>query len=93
MMCCSLGAFVMATMPMWRTWMKSMIGYAPAMTTATFAVALWVFVAQHLEHYLERAQENDRSLLAEILAQPICTGASAGQAVAAVNDPMLAESR
>jgi hypothetical protein len=75
MMCCSLGAFVMATMPMWRTWLKSTIGYAPAMTTAALAVIAWMFLAQHLTHYLDRAQANDRSLLAEIVAQPICTGA------------------
>lgn len=74
MMCCSLGAFVMATMPMWRTWLRSTIGYAPTMTAAALAVVAWMFVAQHLTHYLERAQANDRSLLAEIMAQPICPG-------------------
>ncbi len=79
MMCCSLGAFVMATMPMWRTWwhtwLKSTVGYTPRMTTAALAVVAWMFVAQHLEHYLDRAQANDRGLLAEIMAQPVCTGA------------------
>jgi hypothetical protein len=75
MMCCSLGAFVMATMPMWRTWLKSTIGYAPTMTAAALAVVAWMFVAQHLTHYLDRAQANDRSLLAEVMAQPICSGA------------------
>jgi hypothetical protein len=76
MMCCSLGAFVMATMPMWRTWLKATIGYAPTMTTAGLAVVAWMFLAQHLEHYLDRAQANERGLLAEIVAQPICTGAA-----------------
>ena len=78
MMCCSLGAFVMATMPMWRTWwhswLKSTIGYAPTMTTAALAVLAWVVVAQHLPHYLDRAQAHDRGLLAEIMAQPVRTG-------------------
>jgi hypothetical protein len=75
MMCCSLGAFVMATMPMWRTWMRSAIGYAPTMTAAALAVIAWMIVVQHLDHYLDRAQANGRGLLAEIMAQPICTGA------------------
>lgn len=78
MMCCSLGAFVMATMPMWRTWwrmwMKATLGYAPTMTATALAVIAWMIVAQHLDHYLARAEDNDRSLLAEIMAQPICTG-------------------
>lgn len=91
MMCCSLGAFVMATMPMWRTWwrtwLKSTIGYAPAMTTATLAVALWMLLVQHLDHYLDRAQANDRNLLAEIVAQPICTGARSGAAAVAMASP------
>ncbi len=79
MMCCSLGAFVMATMPMWRTWWRTWLtsttGYAPTLTTAALAVVAWMFVAQHLDHYLDRAQANDHGLLAEIMAQPICTGA------------------
>lgn len=84
MLCCSLGAFVMATMPMWRAWLKSALGYAPITTAAAFAVALWMFVAQHLDHYLDRAQANDRGLIAEILAQPLCTGTPAETSVASV---------
>lgn len=78
MMCCSVGAFVMATMPMWRTWWRTWLAsttdYAPTITRAALAVAAWMVVAQHLDHYLDRAQANDRGLLAEIMAQPICTG-------------------
>lgn len=97
MLCCSLGAFVMATMPMWRTWsrtwLKSALGYAPITTAAAFAIALWMFVAQHLDHYLERAQANDRSLLAEIMAQPLCTGAPAKTSVASVRGQTNSETR
>jgi hypothetical protein len=71
----------MATMPMWRPWWhawpKSTTGYAPTITTDALAVIAWMFVVQHLDHYLARAQANDRGLLAEIMAQPICTGTDA----------------
>jgi hypothetical protein len=74
-----MGAFVMATMPMWRTWwhawLKSTTSCAPTMTAAALAVVTWMFVVQHLDHYLDRAQINDRGLLVEIMAQPICAGA------------------
>jgi hypothetical protein len=33
--------------------------------------------AQHLGHYVERARANERSLLAEFAAHPICTGRGA----------------
>ncbi|WP_345156875.1 hypothetical protein [Aminobacter aganoensis] len=44
---------------------------------AVLAVALGigtVAAGQHARHYLERADTNRRSILAEILAQPICSG-------------------
>ena len=31
-----------------------------------------VLLTQHYEHYVTRARANDRTLLAEMLAQPIC---------------------
>ncbi|MHC1548491.1 hypothetical protein [Phyllobacterium sp. K27] len=34
------------------------------------------FAAEHVRHYLNRAADNERSVLAEILAQPICSGAT-----------------
>ncbi|MDR7220752.1 hypothetical protein [Aminobacter aminovorans] len=40
--------------------------------------------AQHLSHYASRAETNQRSILAEMLAQPICSrkAANAGEQLA-----------
>lgn len=48
----------------------------PSMIAAVVAsyVAL-ALVLPHLDHYAARAHANDRTVLAEILAQPICSGA------------------
>jgi hypothetical protein len=51
---------------------------------AVAALAVSALAAHHLGHYLERARANQRTLLAELMAQPICTGAAHVQAVAAL---------
>ena len=50
------------------------IAVAAAAALSSF-LAGSVFVSVHLGHYMDRAQANERTLLAEFLAQPICTGA------------------
>jgi hypothetical protein len=49
-----------------------------ALVVPVLAASLVVsgLVARHLDHYVERARANERDLLAEIMAQPICTGPS-----------------
>jgi hypothetical protein len=34
-----------------------------------------VLVPHHLDHYRQRAQAHDRTVLAEIVAAPLCSGA------------------
>lgn len=43
---------------------------APALGVAALASVLTV----HMPHYAARAASNERTLLAEIAAQPLCTG-------------------
>lgn len=38
------------------------------------SIAIAPAVAQHGQHYAARAEANHRSVLAEILAQPLCSG-------------------
>lgn len=80
-MCCALGALLIALVTAWRTRFGAMLGWWPrarlAVTLATTAIALiagWALAAQHFSHYVARAQANERGVLAEILAQPICSG-------------------
>ncbi len=37
-------------------------------------IAVAPSVAEHARHYAARAEANDRSVLEEILAQPLCSG-------------------
>ncbi|WP_210160785.1 hypothetical protein [Phyllobacterium sp. YR531] len=51
-----------------------MVAFAVA---AIAVVAGSAFAAEHVKHYLDRAANNERSVLAEIMAQPICSGSTA----------------
>jgi hypothetical protein len=51
-------------------WRMALLG---AMLVAGLAVA--PAVAEHAGHYAARAAANERSVLAELLAQPLCSGA------------------
>jgi uncharacterized iron-regulated membrane protein len=83
MACCALGALMVATALMWwkrlsaamslRT--REQLSWAPAVTVIAASLAISGFTIGHLDHYVERARANERALLAEIMAQPICTGA------------------
>lgn len=86
-MCCALTALVFAVMATWRRLLKAASGCHRGLRWfGAFAAALAVGVgtaaaAQHLGHYATRAETNQRGILAEMLAQPICSGnaASAGE--------------
>ena len=41
------------------------------------AIAIAPAVAEHAGHYAARAEANQRSVLEEILAQPLCSGRAA----------------
>ena len=52
-----------------------MLGAWPvAILAGGAATALAVLVPHHLEHYRQRAQAHDRTVLAEIVAAPLCSG-------------------
>jgi hypothetical protein len=61
----------------------------PLAGRATLAALLVVsaLAAHHLGHYLDRARANQRTLLAELMAQPICTGAAKHVEVARREEP------
>jgi hypothetical protein len=79
-MCCALGALLIALITAWRTRFKTVLCWWPRARAATaFSAATIVLVAgsalaaEHVSHYVARAHANDRTVLAEILAQPICS--------------------
>lgn len=79
MMCCGIGAVAIATAVMRRRpWKPAGARSSLAATLAVVAasIALLAVGAQHFGHYVGRARANERSLVAEIMAQPICTGRS-----------------
>ncbi|MBO9709938.1 MAG: hypothetical protein J7521_17195 [Caulobacter sp.] len=59
--------------------MRSLLGAWPAVVAATASAAgLAYLVPHHLEHYRERALQHNRTVLAEIVAAPICKGQTRG---------------
>jgi hypothetical protein len=48
----------------------------PVVAALAVLLAVSALAARHLSHYLDRARANQRTLLAELMAQPICTGAA-----------------
>jgi len=79
-MCCVLTALVLAVMAAWRRLLRAASGWHRGLRwAAAVAAALAVGIgaaaaAQHLGHYAARAEINRRGVLAEMLAQPICSG-------------------
>ena len=67
MLCCTLASIAGATLA------RGSHRRALALTVVVLGTGL--LVAAHLDHYATRAAAHERDLLAEILAQPICTGA------------------
>ncbi|QCI68813.1 hypothetical protein [Phreatobacter stygius] len=84
----------MAVTAAWRRWLQATRGWQPRLRwAAAFAAAAIVLAAgtalatQHFDHYAARARISERSLLAEILAQPLCMGATAVRADRPVAPP------
>jgi hypothetical protein len=79
-MCCALGALIIAAIAVWRRLLRAASGWHRGVRwAAAVAVALALGVgaaaaAQHFGHYAARAEINRRTVLAEMLAQPICDG-------------------
>lgn len=87
-MCCALGALFIAAFTAWQTRLRALLDWLPRArktrarkTAAIGAMAVIVIAgsalaAQHFSHYVARAQANERGVLTEILAQPICGGSN-----------------
>jgi hypothetical protein len=77
-MCCFLAAFLGGgfLLKSWRSWRCRLQRRGLAALAAALAVA-GAFAVWHLPHYLSRAEANDRALLTEILAEPICRAGTA----------------
>ncbi|MDR7114339.1 hypothetical protein [Caulobacter sp. BE254] len=74
MLCCALGLLALLTGASARG-LRALLGAWPvAILAGGSATALAVLVPHHLEHYRQRAQVNDRTVLAEIVAAPLCSG-------------------
>ncbi len=83
-MCCTLIALCIVMATATRASLKNilarrlrLLAYAIASITVIVGSA---FAAEHVRHYFNRAANNERSVLAEILAQPICSGVPANGA-------------
>lgn len=81
-MCCAL-ALLLLTLVAWRRraahffqqhWTLASLILTPGLVAAGATLAV-----EHVDHYVMRAEINRRSLIAEILAQPICSDAQAPQ--------------
>ena len=91
MMCRGISALAIAAAALWRKRRQSPVPRTSSARTAAVmasGIVLLALGATHLGHYLERARSNERSLLAEIMAQPICTGSRAGPANIALAEPV-----
>jgi hypothetical protein len=74
--CCTLGAVAAATVAARRHRRPSLLRLAPAFALPVLSLALTGLAAWHLDHYAARAAANQRTLIAEILAAPLCVGAA-----------------
>ena len=74
MLCCALGLLALLTGASARG-LRALLGAWPvAILAGGAATALAMLAPQHLEHYRQRAQIHDRTVLAEIVAAPLCSG-------------------
>lgn len=84
-MCCALAGLMLAMVAVWRRLLTVASGWCRMLRwAAVFAAALVLGVGaaaaeQHFGHYAERADANRRTVLAEVLAQPICAGTPASR--------------
>ncbi len=75
MLCCALGLLALLAGASARG-LRTLLGAWPvAVLACGAATVLAVLAPYHLDHYRERARSHDRSVMAEILAAPLCMGA------------------
>ena len=75
MLCCALGLLALLTGTSARG-LRAVLGAWPmAAIAGGAATALAILIPHHIEHYRERSRAHDRTVLAEIVAAPLCTGA------------------
>jgi uncharacterized membrane protein len=76
MLCCALGLLAVLTGASARG-LRVLLGAWPvAVVAGGAAAALAVLIPHHLEHYRQRALAHDRTVLAEIVAAPLCSDRS-----------------
>jgi hypothetical protein len=75
MLCCGIGALA-AVSAAWSGKRAARSQLLSAVILAGVSLAFAAFATAHLGHYVTRAQANERTLLAEIMAQPVCTDAA-----------------
>ncbi|WP_332696925.1 hypothetical protein [Bosea sp. (in: a-proteobacteria)] len=81
MICCSLGAIALATTLARRRRLMARLGLAFPIVLVALLLGATIGLARHAGHYAERARLNQRAVLAEVLAAPICSGAAAAVAI------------
>lgn len=74
MICCAAGLAAALTAPVWARRFLLSLGRTGLAAAMVVPLVLAFFAAEHLTHYMARAEANGHSLLAEIAAQPICSG-------------------
>jgi hypothetical protein len=74
MVCCTMGGLAIAAALAARAKRATAVRFTPTLGLAVAGLLASALGAWHLGHYVERAQANERTLLAEILAQPVCAG-------------------
>ena len=74
MLCCALGLLALLTGASARG-LRALLGAWPVAIVAGGSVtALAVLIPHHLDHYRQRAHDQERTMLAEIAAAPLCSG-------------------
>ncbi len=77
-MCCFIGALLAGSfLVRWRQAWQGRLPRIGAVALAACLALAGTLGAFHLPHYLSRAEANDRSVLAEILAEPLCLAPTA----------------
>lgn len=88
MLCCGLAACTLAAAALPRSRgrrgaavgaRRLLLASAAAAAAAALTLGLGAGVAIHLDHHRLRAEQSQRSLLAQILAAPLCGGAPFAQ--------------
>ena len=74
MVCCTMGGLAIAAALAARAKRATAVRFTPAFGLAAAGLLGSALAAWHLGHYVERARSSERTLLAEILAQPVCSG-------------------